>query len=231
MANSIETPGVFEYQSDFVPGTLYIMISIPHPYQIGTMDHDYPDCPPQDISFATYDAAAASGHVPEEFLWDLYYHRGASGGRLYRLRKMQSHPRPVYEYDHVNIPDARRLGQCIGFVAVVTAPSLADVELYVDEVARGSAPEAARTFVWAVTAAFRVRKHVEEEEGSYTCPSFGLGAFTEELLRFAYYHVHYVLAGGCEKSIVGSSDGARRKWVDGETMLGQAQWKKAFMYA
>lgn len=182
-------------ETEFVPGALYIMISIPLPYYLGTTTYEYPAEPASDVTFANYDPDAAAGLCREEFHWDLYFHRGASSGRLFRLRQTQNSPR-VYVPDALDIANPRVLREVVGFMRIVTVEQLAIgiAERYIEKIATTSADLSPRTFAWAIMCAYRVRKNFGGGcEHDFMFQEFTLVRFTEELLRFAYSHVQDVM--------------------------------------
>lgn len=140
------------YDEDFIPGALYVTISIPGRTFLNRSGHIYPDSLPANAMFKTYEQGAANGSYEEEFHWDLYYHQSPGVGKIYRLRRNVFDQGPdtfhLDVLDHVH--DARRMSQVVGFVRVLSVPPEhmgAYLERYLDWLALTTAPEAERTFV------------------------------------------------------------------------------------
>lgn len=132
----------YAYEQDFVPGCLYLMLMVPDSVFYGERTHEYPAVPAEDVRYTTYDAVAANskGEALEEFDWELYWHQGPEGGKIYRIEKNDNAP-PNYGYERIDVEDIRNIPQCVGFIRLFSTRefAIADVESCVDWTTRSAA--------------------------------------------------------------------------------------------
>ena len=208
------------------PGALYITISVPHPETHAPgpkIVANFAASLPADFDPLSYETACADGCGVEEFDWGLYLHRGPGDGIWYTLRRRRGSSDgpsdlPVFTYHRREVRQSPRLARHVaGLVRVLVAPgeraAAHELAAYLNWWTADTAAGATRSFLWAMSAYGRARRHLAWKADCAATAAlllakgFEVRDFLCEALGFAYGEVLYGLAGQLPRPVMASDYG------------------------